>query len=131
MNGLASAIRNQLTVAIRSPNSRVFVFRFFCSGCCVRIDQKAHGSYYGIARGVFPPSEIFTESKQARARSGSEWFQNKFSDGNDNDQPDGARNLFRFRKRGAARGQNEFRIANFFSDAEETSHEYDERYLWN
>jgi hypothetical protein len=26
MNGLASAIKNQLTVAIRSPNIRVFVF---------------------------------------------------------------------------------------------------------
>jgi hypothetical protein len=37
------------------------------------------------------------------------------------EQPDGARKLFRFRKRGAARGRNEFRIANFFSDAEETT----------
>jgi hypothetical protein len=47
------------------------------------------------------------------------------------EQPDGARKLFRFRKRGAARGRNEFRIANFFSDAEETLRECDERYLWN
>ena len=31
------------------------------------------------------------------------------------EQPDGARKLFRFRKRGAARGRNEFRIANFFA----------------
>jgi hypothetical protein len=41
------------------------------------------------------------------------------------EQPEGARKLFRCRKRGAARGRNEFRVANFFSDAEETTRALD------
>jgi len=63
----------------------------------VRIVRKQQGSYYGIARGVFAPSDVFPELGQG---TGWSWIsvvpRTNFEMGMAMDQPDEARNLFRF-----------------------------------
>jgi len=112
-------VRDQKSTNGRDPitNIRVFVFRFFCNGCENSPEgagEIGRGSPWGVS-----PSEVFPEARQrASALRVRVVPRIDFRAGMTMDQPDGARNLFRFRKRAEARIK--FRTAQVCSGAEES-----------